>query len=243
MTEKDRCRKVSRLLQTMPKGGCEETLRMVSDHLSECEVCKSLRADLQEMDEALIASEAWFDEVARESRISRSRIITQMAPLARRRAWRLRALWAGAAAILLVIAGAAVFLLFDKGGHVPTAVRPRVTQAPLVTRAMAAASSSRTLLRVADVVSRREAPSLGLLSMSQQPRRESFFPPFLRQCAIESDARVGGIVQSRVDLSTASAALRQSFVSTLREQSTRESDGTLGRILGSRINLTRRNEL
>lgn len=243
MRGKNHCRKISKLLQTMPKGGCEETLCMVSDHLAKCEACGSLHADLQEMDELLIESRVWFDEVAREDRTSKSRIVTQSAPEAKRQAWRLRAVWAGAAAILLVIAGAAGLFLFDKGGRVPPTVHPPVAQAPLVTRAMAAASSSRTLLGVAEVVlRRREAPSLELPPAPRLLARESFTPPFLRQCAIESDAIFGGIVQSRIDLSTASAASPQPFRPQSLQQGTLESHDTLGRILRSRINLTRRQD-
>jgi hypothetical protein len=243
MRGKNRCRKMSKLLQTMPKGGCEETLRIVSDHLTECEECRRLHADLEEMDKVLNESEAWFEKVARETCISRSRIITQLSPSARRRAWRLRAVWVGAAAILLVIAGSAVLLRSDRGGLAPLTVHPPGTRMPTVTRAMAAASSSRTLLGVAEVLlRRREAPSLELPPAPRSLARESFTPPFLRQCAIESDARLGGIVQSRIDLSTASAASPQPFRPQSLQQGTLESHDTLGRILRSRINLTRRED-
>ena len=242
MRGKNRCRRISKLLQTMPKGGCEETLRSVSDHLSECEACRRLHADLEEMDEVLNEGKAWFEEVARETCISRSRIITQLAPSARRGAWHLRAVWAGAAAILLVVAGAAVLLRFDRGGHAPLTVHPPATRTPTVTRAMAAASSARTLLGVAEILTRREAPALELPPAPRSLAGESFTPPFLRQCAIESDARLGGIVQSRIDLSTASAASPQPFRPQSLQQGTLESHDTLGRMLRSRINLTRRQD-
>jgi hypothetical protein len=240
MSGKNRCRKVSRLLQMMPKRGCEETLRMVFDHLSQCEACKGLHADLQEMDDLLIESKAWLDKLAHQSHISRSQIITQMGLLARRRARRLRAVWAGAAAFLLVIAGAALFFPFDKGGHAPLRAPAAATRTPAVTRAMAAASSSRTLLGVAEVLRRREAPSLELAPAPRLLVRKSLAPPFLRQCAFESDARLGRVVQSEIDLSTPSVPARESFLPPLLQQSTLESGDTLARILRSRVNLTRR---
>ncbi len=200
MSEKNLCREVSKLLQTMPKGGCEKTLRIVSDHLSKCGECKRLLADLQEMDELLLESKAWFNEAARQTCISRSRIITQMAPLAKRRAWRLRAVWAGAAAILLTIAGAAVLFLFDKGGHAPPIARPPVTRAPAVTQTTAAEHASRTLLRVAAVLRRREAPSPGLPRAPGSVGRASFFPRLLQESTLGSDETLGRILMSRINL-------------------------------------------
>lgn len=242
MHTKMRCEQVKKLLETMPKGGCEQTLRLVSDHLSRCEACRSLHAGWHKMEEVLTGSKLWLDEVARRSSISKSRIFAERATLAKRPPWRLRPVWAGAAALLLVIGVAAVFFLFDKGGHAPPTVRPPVTRIPAVTQAMAAESSSRTLLGVAEVLRRREAPSLGVPYTPRSLPRESFVPRFLRRCALESDARLGGIVQSKRDLSTPSVGPRQLFFPGLLQQSTLESDDTLGRILRSRINLTRRED-
>ncbi len=242
MNKRNRCRKVRKLITALPECKREQTLRLISEHLSECEACKSVHARLEKMEAILLRSKFQVNELARQSRMSQSRVIAQMAPLAKGRARRLRAVWAGAAALLLAIAGAALFFPFDRGDHVAPTVRPPVTRTPAVTLALAAESSSHTLRGVAEVLRRREAPSLGLPHVRPSLAPESFTPPFLRQCAIESDARLGGIVQSRIDLSTASAPPRQSLLPRPLQRATLESDDTLGRILRSRINLTRRED-
>jgi hypothetical protein len=63
------------------------------------------------------------------------------------------------------------------------------------------------------------------------------------QFTLESDARLGKIVQSKISLIAPSAPRRESFFPRLLERSTTESNGTLGRILRSRVNLTRRQDI
>jgi predicted anti-sigma-YlaC factor YlaD len=190
MSEKNRCREVRRLLQRMPKGGCEKTFRLVSDHLSECEACRSLHADLQEMDELLIESKAWFDKVAHESRISRSRIRTQWAALARRRAWRLRAVWAGATALLLVVAGAVALLLNGRGTRSP---------GDLGTPAPCRVTPSATLEELAEVLCRYQVPFSELPYAADAFAHEPYYPTSLQQI-IEPEDTLTALARTTLNL-------------------------------------------
>ncbi len=200
MAKKMRCREVRKLIQKMPKGGCEETLRLVSEHLSECEGCRGFHADLQKMEELLSKRKLRLGEIARHSPISKSRIMEGIAPVAARRAWRLRPVWAGAMVILLVvIAGAAALLLREKGTEPKVAVvfdRPT----PPITRAMASAASDRTLRNLAEVAQRYEAPPPKLLSGPPASPRGPAVPRLLEKCLLESEKTLRAIAQSRTNL-------------------------------------------
>ncbi len=242
MKKRKHCRRIQKLIPTVSESASERTRRMISEHLSECEACRALHARLQKLESILIRSKLQVGEMARQSRTSQSRIIVERTSLARKRAWCLRPVPAGVAATLLVIAGAVVFVLFNQGGRVPPMASPPITRTPTVTRAMASESSSRTLLGVAEILRRREAPSLGVPYAPPPIPRESFYPRLAHQSALESDTRLGEIVQSKISLIAPAAPRRESFFPRLLERSTAESNGTLGRILRSRVNLTRRQD-
>jgi len=200
MAKKMRCREVRKLIQKMPKGGCEETLRLVSEHLSECEGCRGFHADLQKMEELLSKRKLRLTEIARHSPIRKSRIMAGIASLPKRRAWRLRPVWAGAAAILLVaIAGAAALLLREKGTEPKVTFVPD-TPTPPITRAMAAAASSRTLMKLAEAAQRYEAPPPKLLSGPPASPGGPAVPRLLEKCLLESEKTLRAIAQSRTNL-------------------------------------------
>lgn len=200
MPKKMLCREVRKLIQKMPKGGCEETLRLVSEHLSECEGCRSFHAGLQKMEKLLSGRKLRLDELARQSPISKSRILEGIAPAPARRARRLRPVWAGAAAILLVaIAGAAALLLRDKGTEPKVAV-VFDTPTPPITRAMASAASDRTLMKLAELAERYEAPPPKLLSGPPASPRRPAVPRLLEKCSLQSEKTLRAIAQSRTNL-------------------------------------------
>jgi hypothetical protein len=106
MAMKMRCQEVRKLIQTMPKGGCEQTFRQVSEHLSECEECRKLRADFRKIEEGLMARKLRLDHIASRTRISKGRVFTEIAKTPQtKRAWFLRPAWAGAVAFVLIAAG------------------------------------------------------------------------------------------------------------------------------------------
>jgi hypothetical protein len=243
MKKRKHCGRIRKLIPTLSESTSQRSRRVVSEHLSECEACRAFHARFQKLESILIRSKLQVGEMARQSRMRQSRVIVETTSLARKRAWCLRPVPAGVGAALLAIAGAVVFALFNEGSRVPSTARPPLTRTPMVTRAMAAERSSRTLLGVAEVLRRREAPSLGVPYTPPPLPGESFYPQLAHQFTLESDARLGKIVQSKISLIAPSAPRRESFFPRLLERSTTESNGTLGRILRSRVNLTRRQDI
>ncbi len=200
MAKKVPCEKVRKLLQRMPKGGDEKTLRLVSEHLSGCEACRGFHADLQKMEELLNGSRLRLDELARHSPISKSRVLEGIAPLPTRRAWRLRPMWAGAAAILLVVIAVAAALLLRERGSKPKVVIVHDSSKPAITRAMASAASTRTLMKLAEVAQRYEAPPPKLLSGPPASPGGPAVPRLLEKCLLESEKTLRAIAQSRTNL-------------------------------------------
>jgi len=159
----------------MPKGGCQQTLRLVSHHLSECDACRSLCARWQKMEDLLIESKRWLDELTCHSAIDRSQLLTQRArPLTANRVRLLRPLWAAAAVLLLAIAGASA--LFLKGREFKGRDNLATPMTP-----MAAAASSQTVQELAEVLCRHEAPSPELPYAPAAFTHESFFTTSLQQ--------------------------------------------------------------
>jgi len=195
-----RCRKVRKLIEAMPKEVGEERQRLVSDHLSECEACRRLHAGLQKVDEVLAGSKVWLDEVACVSRMSKSRIRARMVSREETRRWRLRPLWAGAAAILIVvIAGFSVLFLFPRGGDKETRNDIELS-APGVTQAKMAEASSQTLDGFAEAVSRYEAPSLDLSYKRPVLPRDSYVPRVLQESRLQSGNTLRTIAESSTRL-------------------------------------------
>ena len=200
MSEKMRCREAKKLIQSMPKGGCEETLRLVSEHLSECDACRSLHAGLRKMEQALTGRKDRLDEIAGRSPISKSRILAALGPLPAKRTWRLRPAWAGAAVLLLVVIAGAIALFRPKRGAETEVAATYDTPAPPITRAMAVAASSRTLRRLAEVAQRYEAPPPKLLSGPPASPRGPAVPRLLEKCLLESEKTLRAIAQSKTNL-------------------------------------------
>ena len=194
MAVKMRCRKVRKLLHTMPECDCEETLRVVSEHLSECEACGALHAGLQRMERAFLKSEFQADEMARRSRIARSPLLKKICTPAKRRAWRLRPVLAGAAVFLLAIGGTSALLL--RGGGIKG---PGNRGTAMTTKVTAAAAPSQTLEELAEVVYQYEAPSLELPYSPDILSGESFFPTTIQQY-LEPGDTIEMIAEATVNL-------------------------------------------
>lgn len=198
MYTKKECGNVRKLILTMPEGKEEEVLGVISNHLSECEACRKLLEVSRKLDGALVGEKLLLDEMARHSRMRKSRALAEIAPQPKKRAWRLRAAWAGAAALLLAIAvGSAVYFL--RGGNGPPRGRPQFS-APRVTQAMAAAASSEALHELAEAVRRHEAPSFDLPYTPRASAPESFVPRLLQQCTRQSEETLSMIIQSKTNL-------------------------------------------
>jgi anti-sigma factor RsiW len=192
------CRRIRKLILRMPEGKEEEVLGMISQHLSECEACRRLLAVSRKLDRALIGEKLSLDEIARHSRARKDRVLAEIAPQPKSRAWRFRAACAGAGALLLAIAaGSVLYFLRGENGEPP---RPAPFSSPRVTQAMAAAASSEALHELAEAVRRHEAPSFELPYTPPAPARESFVPRLLQQSTLQSEETLGMIVESRTNL-------------------------------------------
>jgi len=198
MFTRKQCRNVRKLILSTPEGKEEDVLGTISQHLSQCEACRKLHQLSLKLDQALVGETLFLDEIARNSRMSKSRVLAEIASQPKRRAWRLRAAWAGAAVLLLAIAGAsALYFLRGENGQ----PRQRLQfSAPRVTRAMAAAASSQTLRELTEVTCRHEAPSFELPYTPPPLRSESLFPRLLQECTLESEETLSVIVQSKTNL-------------------------------------------
>jgi len=184
----------------MPKGGCDETLRMIYGHLLECERCRQLAAVSQRVERSLAIRKLRLNEIAERDPITKDRIFagTERSPI-RRACWP-RALRAGAAAgIALLLAVAAVHYLGDNGKPPLTPVPPR-PRLPVVTRAMAEEASCGILERLARAELRHQPPPLRLPS---GPPEAPWEPPRSRlfeKCSLDSARTLVRIAESQTNL-------------------------------------------
>ena len=195
MAVKMRCQEVKKLLETMPKGGCEQTLHRVSDHLSECEACREICASWQKMEEVLIGSKLWLDKIALPTPMSETPILAQTVPQPSRQLLRLRPALAGAVVLLLAIASASA--LFLRGRDTKGRDGPGI---PMTPKEMAAATSSQTLRELAEVLRRHETPSLELPYGPAAFTYEPFVPATLRQYTLEPEDTLRTIAVSKLNL-------------------------------------------
>ena len=194
MALKATCREVRRLIQSMPKGDCEESLSQVAAHLSECEECRRLFANFQRIEQGLEARKLQLESIASRVEISRSRIWTEIAKIPHaRRAWFLRPAWAGAVAFLLLLAGAATLLLNERGIRSPGDPGARTTP-----RVMTEAAPSATLEQLAQVLRRHEAPSSGLPYALDAFEHEPFYPGI--QQYLEPEDTLTTLAQTTVNM-------------------------------------------
>jgi hypothetical protein len=194
------CQEVSNLIHTMPEHNLEEIPRVVSEHLSECEACNSLYAGLQEMEEELIGSGPWFEEMARDSQLRKSTFLTEMDSLTKRRAWRLRCVWAGAAATLvLAIAGAVALFLPKRDTEPQVAVSPEPPKR-VVNRATASADSFRILRKLAEVELSYEAPPFTFPDAPPKFSPDPSVPRLLQKSLSDSERTLRKMAESSIKL-------------------------------------------
>ncbi len=195
-----RCREAKKLIHTMPKGGCQETLRPTSGHLANCEACRKLLGVSQKAEEILAARKIALDQLADRHPISKSQALAKLSPALVRRGWPLRLAWAGAAGVVaLLLAVAAIHYLGGDGEHPPMPVPHRASFAP-VTRAMAEAAASSILEKLAEAELRYEAPPPRLPS---GPPEVPWEPPRSRlheQCSLASARTLARIAESQTNL-------------------------------------------
>ena len=200
MTTKMQCPEVEKLIQSMPKGGDEDTLGRVSDHLNECQACRDLLAVSQKAEEVFAARKVVLDEIAERDPISRDRLVSGIEQQPARRAWRPRLAWAGAAAaISLLLAVAAIFYLGGNGEHPPAPISPRASHIP-VTRAMAEKAASSVLEKLAEVEFRYEAPPPRLLAGPPEVPWEYPRSRLYEQCSLASARTLARIAESQTNL-------------------------------------------
>ncbi len=194
MAVRMKCREVRRLIQIMPKGGCEETLSQIAAHLSECEECRELHADFRRIETGLEVRKLQLDAIAIRTPLRRTRGGTEItgAPQ-RKRSWFLRPAWAAAATFVLVAAGVAAFLLSGRGTKAPADAG-----APMTIRAMTEAVPSATLEQLAEVLHRHEAPSSGLPYATDAFEHELFYPSI--QQYLEPEDTLTTLAQTTVNM-------------------------------------------
>jgi hypothetical protein len=196
MREKKGCRIVQRLIQTMPKGGCEDTIRQVSRHLSGCEECRKVHAEVQKMDEALVGSPTRFEEAARRSESGKIRMLSEIAESRPAKGiGRARLAWAGAGIAILALAGGAALYLFTGRKEQPS--QHLLSFPPRVTHAMAVAARSEALQGLAETMCRHQAPSFELPYTPPTFASEALFPQLRAESTLQSEEIVRMIVQPR----------------------------------------------
>ncbi len=188
-----RCKEVRRILQSMTKGDCEETFRRVSEHLSQCEGCRNLKADIQKIERRLIARKFQLDGIASRVPMDRGQLLARVAatPLTQRPRF-LRAAWAGAAAFALFLAVAAAFLLSGRDG------KTRHLGTPMPTRVTTGAAPSETLNELAKVLCRHEAPSPDVPYTPEAFGYEPFYPSIRQYLEPEDTLRT--VAQTTINL-------------------------------------------
>ena len=195
-----RCREVEKLIQSMPRGGCDETLRLISDHLTECQACRDLLAVSQKAEEVFAARRVVLDEIAERDPVSRDRLLTGVEQQPPRRFWRPRLAWAGAAAaVSLLLAVAAIFYLGGDGKHPPAPISPRSPSTP-VTRAVAEEAASSILEKLAEVQQRYEAPPPKPLAGPPEVPWEFPRSRLYEQCSLASARTLARIAESQTNL-------------------------------------------
>jgi predicted anti-sigma-YlaC factor YlaD len=195
-----RCREVEKLIQDMPKGGCEETLRLISDHLTECQACRDLLAVSQKAEEVFAARKVVLDEIAERDPVSRDPLLSGIEQQLARRAWRPRVAWAGAAAaVSLLLAVAAIFYFGGNGQRPPAPTSPRTPSTP-VTRAMAEKAASSVLEKLAEVEVRYEAPPPRLLAGPPEVPWQFPRSRLYEQCSLASARTLVRIAESQTNL-------------------------------------------
>lgn len=195
-----RCREVEKLIQSMPKGGDEDTLRRVSDHLNECRACRELLAVFQKAEEVFAARKLLLDDIAERDPISRGRLLVGIEQQPAPRAWRPRLAWAGAAAaVALLLAVSAVHFFSGNGEHPPAPISPRAFSTP-VTRAMAEEAASSVLEKLAEVEFRYEAPPARLLAGPPKVPWEFPRSRLYEQCSLASARTLARIAESQTNL-------------------------------------------
>jgi len=199
MGARKRCRIVRKFILTVPEGDLEGSQRAVYEHLAECQRCRRLLAVSRRLERSLSAERLRLMEMVGLSREPKSRLTMRIGGLApARRGRRFRAAWAGAAGLALAMAGvSAAYLLRGRDGESP---RGCGSAALIVTRATAAASSSATLQHLAEVMQRKQAPFTELPYKPPAYPREPLLPPFLEQCALESEETLRTMIESKTKL-------------------------------------------
>lgn len=197
MNKEMRCREVKKLILRFPEENDEKVFHLVSEHLSECEACRSLYTASQRVAKGLCEEKRRLAEIVSGSQAGRSRILAEIAESRpAKRAWRLRPLWAGAAALLLLaMVGVSAILFTGRDGNGPDNVG-----SPMTTWSMAAAASSETVRELAEVLGRHEAPPLGLPYTPPPVPDEPLFPRLLQRCSRESQDTLKMIARSKTSL-------------------------------------------
>lgn len=196
-----RCRKVRKLIEVMPKGASEESQRLVSEHLSECQVCRELHDGLQKMDEVLTGSKLWLDEFAQKNPMSKNQIPSPTMPESVTRRWRARPVWAYAA-LMLLLAVAVVVVYFQRDSVEDTRKAEDSPSALKVTRAMVETASSQTLNELVEAASRHEAPFLEPSHKQSSVLKDPYIPRLLQECRLRSGDTLRAFAQSSTDILT-----------------------------------------
>ncbi len=195
-----RCREVEKLIQSMPRGGDEETIRRISDHLNKCSACRELLAVFQKAEEVFAARKVILDKIAGRVPISRDDILSGVEHEPAQPVWRPRLAWAGAAAtVALLVAVAAMYFHGRNGEHPPTPVAPLACSTP-VTRAIAEEAASSVLEKLAEVEVRYEAPPPKPLAGPPEVPWQFPRSRLREQCSLASARTLARIAESQTNL-------------------------------------------
>ncbi len=200
MSKKVECREVRKVIFGVSDRDCGRMLGIVTEHLSECEECRSLHESSQKLERILFKEKVRLAELAEHGRAIKNRIFveTTRQPLRRPVSAR-RLVWAGAAAVVVVAIAAWTVVYLLGGGGRESQDRFRLP-GPAVTHEGAAAASRETLGELAAAVSRHETRSAELPYTAPVIPRESFVPGLLQRTAVDSRDTLSMILDSKTKL-------------------------------------------
>ncbi len=192
------CRKVRQKILSPQEDPQQHAMDpFVTEHLSECEACRSLHSACLKLNSLLAEEKLRVGELSRPTPGKKRELLLHIAEgPPKQPTFRLRAAWAGAAVALLVTVSTAAFYLLRGGGGKDE----RGFGRPMTTWSRAMAASYKTFGDLAEVTRRHEAPALELPYTPPETSQQVPFPQLLEQCSVQSRNTLGSILQAKTNI-------------------------------------------